>query len=168
MAERLPQRYLVALGSNRGHVRHGSPRKVIHAALRALEDRGMHVMGVAPLMTSVPIGPSRRRYVNSAAIIETTLDPPACLATFKAIEREFGRRAGGRRWASRVLDLDLVLWSGGTWQSPLLVIPHPEFRQRDFVLIPALKLARNWRDPLTGLTIGHLCARLTRRRPAPR
>ena len=40
------------------------------------------------------------------------LDPPAMLAALKAIERDFGRRAG-RRWGARVLDLDIVAWSGG-------------------------------------------------------
>ena len=34
------------------------------------------------------------------------------LARLKALEQDFGRRRG-RRWGPRVLDLDIVLWSGG-------------------------------------------------------
>ena len=141
---------------------------MIRAALRVLEDRGLHVASVAPVRTSAPLGPSLRRYANTAAVIETMLDPPACLAALKAIERGFGRRAGGQRWSARVLDLDIVLWSGGIWQTRTLTIPHPAFRQREFVLVPARSVARDWRNPITGLTIAHLAARLTRRRATPR
>jgi 2-amino-4-hydroxy-6-hydroxymethyldihydropteridine diphosphokinase len=168
MGSRLPQRYLVALGSNRRHACHGPPRRVIRAALLALQDVGLHVVGVAPVMTSDPLGPSLRRYANTVSILESMLDPPALLIVLKMIERKFGRRQGGQRWSTRVLDLDIVLWSGGAWQARTLTIPHMAFRQREFVLIPALKLARNWRDPRTGLTIAHLAARLTRRRATPR
>ncbi len=164
----LPKRYLIALGSNRRHSRHGAPGAVIHAALRVLGDHGLHVASVAPVMTSAPLGPSLRRYANTAAVIETTLDPPAFLAELKAIERDFGRRSRGQRWSARVLDLDIVLWSGGNWQARSLTIPHPAFRTREFVLVPARIVARTWRDPVTGLTIGHLAARLTRRRATPR
>ena len=158
----------MALGSNRRHLRHGAPCTVIRAALRVLDDHGLHVANVAPVMTSAPLGPSLRRYANTAALIETTLDPPAFLSALKAIERAFGRRSRGQRWSARVLDLDIVLWSGGIWQTRTLTIPHPAFRSREFVLAPALKVARSWRDPVTALTIAHLAARLTRRRPAPR
>ena len=159
---------MVALGSNRRHAQHGTPRAVISAALRTLDDRGLAVVSVAPVIDSNPLGPSLRRYANTVAIIESALDPLDLLATLKSIERDFGRRARGQRWTARVLDLDIVLWSGGAWRSRTLNIPHPAFRQRDFVLVPALKVARNWRDPLTGLTIGHLAARLTRRHTTPR
>ena len=161
-------RYLVALGSNRRHARHGAPRAVIRAALRVMEDHGLHVIRTVPAIDSAPLGPSLRRYANTAAVIETMLDPPAFLAALKVIERAFGRRAGGQRWSARVLDLDIVLWSGGIWRTRSLTIPHPAFRSREFVLVPARQVARTWRDPATGLTIGHLATRLTRRRPTPR
>jgi 2-amino-4-hydroxy-6-hydroxymethyldihydropteridine diphosphokinase len=64
-----------------------------------------------------------------------------------------------------VLDLDLVLWSGGAWASDRLVLPHPEFRRRTFVLAPAATIAPAWRDPLTGLTVRQLGARLNRANP---
>jgi 2-amino-4-hydroxy-6-hydroxymethyldihydropteridine diphosphokinase len=122
------------------------------------------VLAAAPVFETEPIGPSSRRYANSAARVETTLDPPAMLALVKRIEREFGRRSGGQRWTSRVLDLDLVLWSGGSWFGRGLTIPHPSFRDRAFVLAPAIAIAPAWRDPVSGLTLRQLHARLTRPR----
>ncbi len=164
----MTQRYLIALGSNQRHQRFGSPERVLAAALVAIDRNGLTLERAGPVVRSTPLGPSRRRYANCAALVKTRLDPPELLARLKTIERQFGRRAGGARWTARVLDLDIVLWSGGFWCSPSLTIPHPQFRRRSFVLTPSLPIVGNWRDPLSGLTLRHLHARLTRRRPAPR
>jgi 2-amino-4-hydroxy-6-hydroxymethyldihydropteridine diphosphokinase len=158
-------RYLIALGSNVRHIRHGWPKAVLTAALERLEAEGLKIIAAAPPIVTDPIGPSIRRYANSAALVETALAPPELLTLLKRIEREFGRRSGGQRWRARVLDLDIVLWSGGPYVDGTLTIPHPLFRERDFVLGPASTIAPHWRDPVTGLTLGQLHARLTGRRP---
>ena len=158
-------RYLIALGSNVRHTRHGWPKAVLAAALERLETEGLELLAAAPTIVTDPIGPSIRRYANSAALVETTLAPPELLALLKRIEREFGRRPSGQRWRARVLDLDVVLWSGGPYVDETLTIPHPLFRERDFVLGPASAIAPHWRDPVTGLTLGQLHARLTGRKP---
>jgi 2-amino-4-hydroxy-6-hydroxymethyldihydropteridine diphosphokinase len=141
---------------------------VLAAALERLEAEGVTVIAPAPVLHTAPVGPSRRRYANSAALIETALAPPALLSLAKRVEREFGRRPGGQRWTSRVLDIDLVLWSGGCWAGRGLTIPHPLFRERAFVLAPASRIAPRWRDPVTGLTLRQVHARLTRPRPVRR
>ena len=156
------QRYLIALGSNVRHHRHGRPEAVLAAALTELAQRGITVLRAAPILRSAAVGPSLRCYANGAALIETGLDPQALLAELKSIERAFGRRPGGQRWTSRVLDLDIVLWRGGAWASADLSVPHPLFRARSFVLKPAAAIAPDWRDPLGGLTLRQLEARLAR------
>nr|AIW81356.1 dialkyl PEs hydrolase [uncultured bacterium TB303_p] len=148
-------RYLIALGSNRRHHLHGEPRKVLRAALRALERADIEVIAASPTYMTDPIGPSSRRYANSAAVISTALAPQKLLRKLKSIEADFGHRIG-QRWSSRTLDLDIILWDGGAFHSNNLTIPHPLFRQRDFVLRPANQIARNWVDPLTGLAVRHL------------
>lgn len=153
------QRYLIALGSNMRHVRHGRPEQVLRAALKRLPGT---IAAVAPVIASPPLGPSRRRYANGAVLLQSPLMPLAMLDALHRLERDFGRRRRGQRWAARVLDLDIVLWSGGAWASPGLVIPHPAFRQRRFVLGPARAIVPDWRDPLTGLTVRQLLARLER------
>jgi 2-amino-4-hydroxy-6-hydroxymethyldihydropteridine diphosphokinase len=135
---------------------------VLKAALDRLQAERVRVTASAPVIETDPIGPSIRRYATSAAVIETDLEPDALLALLKRIERAFGRRPGGQRWRARVIDLDIVLWSGGAYGSADLTIPHPLFRERAFVLAPALAVAPDWRDPLTGATVRQLHARLTR------
>lgn len=120
----------------------------------------------SPIVATAPIGPSARRYANAAVLLETELDPPSLLAALQWTEREFGRRRW-RRWGDRVLDLDIVLWSEGTLAGPTLTVPHPAFRERRFVLVPAAAIAPAWRDPASGLTLQQSKARLTRQRPLP-
>lgn len=160
--------YLIALGSNRRHHSHGRPRDVIEAALVCLADKGVRIRRTSPILQTAPIGPSLRRYANAAAVIETKRGPERLLRLFKKIERKFGRRAGGQRWTSRVIDLDIVLWDGGPYAAPHLTIPHRLFRERAFVLQPAVTIAPAWRDPLSGLTVRQLTARLTAPRPLSR
>ncbi len=162
------QRYLIALGSNVRHHRHGRPEQVLGAALIALAEAGLAIEHASAIIRSAPLGPSRRRYANTAATIRTALDPDAVLSALQWIEHAFGRHRRGQRWSARVLDLDIVLWSGGPWSGPGLTIPHLEYRERAFVLGPASRIAPGWRDPITGLTSRHLAARLTRPRHAPR
>jgi 2-amino-4-hydroxy-6-hydroxymethyldihydropteridine diphosphokinase len=153
--------YVVAAGSNRCG-RHGRPEAEVASALLAIKGR----VSAAPVVRSAPVGPSTRRFANTVALVDTKADPDKLLRRLKRIEQTFGRR-GGQRWGARVIDLDIILWSGGAYRSSDLIIPHVAFRTRDFVLAPLLKLAPRWRDPLSGLTVRQLHARLTRRRPLP-
>ena len=147
-------RYAIAIGSNR-RGRHGSPTDEVAAAVASLTG----VVAVSRIVASDPVGPSIRRYANAVALVDSADEPPAMLARLKAIERGFGRRRG-QRWSARVIDIDIVLWSGGPWSSPGLTVPHVAFRERDFVLGPLLSIAPDWRDPLSGLRVRHLHARL--------
>lgn len=162
------QRYIVALGSNKRHHRHGHPARVIAAALAALDSVGLRVVAASPVLASRPLGPSLRTYANGAALVESAQSPDVVLARLHDIERSFGRHRRQQRWAARVLDLDLVLWSGGSCAEPGLIVPHPEYRRRTFVLAPLCAIAPRWRDPLTGLTPRQLHARLTRPRTLPK
>lgn len=162
------RRYLIALGSNVRHQRYGRPRDVLAAALDELDGGDIKVKAVARTVTSAPLGPSLRRYANTAAVVKTKLKPDKLLERLRRVERAFGRKRGGQRWRARVLDLDIVLWEGGAWVSPGLIVPHPHFRTRDFVLRPAVANAADWRDPISGLSLRQLLARLTKSRPVRR
>jgi 2-amino-4-hydroxy-6-hydroxymethyldihydropteridine diphosphokinase len=160
--------YLIALGSNQRHPLLGSPREVVAAAADLIDETLGKVQARSPIIDSAPVGPSQRRYANGALVLKTRLSPVELLAALQWLESQLGRVRRGQRWRARVIDLDVVLWSGGVVVEPHLQVPHPLFRQRDFVLGPAAAIAPAWRDPLTGLSLAHLHARLTRRRPLPR
>lgn len=160
--------YLIALGSNQRHPTFGMPREVVATAMELLDETLGTVIARSPIITTPPVGPSQRRYANGALLLETRLNPLSVLHCLHEAEAALGRVRRGQRWRARVLDLDIVLWSGGIFAAPELLIPHPRFRERDFVLGPAAAIAPQWRDPLTGLTLRQLFARLTRHSSAPR
>lgn len=124
------------------------------------------VIAASRIIETAPVGPSIRRYANAVVLIESDLAPEELLDALQAMERAAGRRAG-RRWGARVLDLDIILWSGGSFAAPGLTVPHSRFRERNFVLGPLAEIAPGWRDPVTRLTVRQLHARLTARTRAP-
>ncbi|MFA5988256.1 MAG: 2-amino-4-hydroxy-6-hydroxymethyldihydropteridine diphosphokinase [Sphingomonas sp.] len=151
-----PQHFVIAIGSNqRG--RHGSPAQEVAAALAAVGG----VVRASSVLHTAPLGPSRRRYANAAALVATNESPAALLARLKTIEHAFGRRAG-QRWGARVIDLDIILWSGGGWAGEKLIIPHISFRERAFVIGPVAAIVPRWRDPLTQRTMRQLAYRALR------
>ncbi len=156
--------YLIALGSNQRHHSLGSPVRIVAHAFDALEMTDIALYAASSIITSRPIGPSQRAYANAAAIILTPLPPPMLLKRLKSLEAHFGRRRAGQKWRTRILDLDIILWSGGVYagRGESLQIPHPEMQRRRFVLQPARKIAANWRDPISGMRIKHLFTRINR------
>ena len=159
--------YAIGIGSNRRHGAHGAPAGVIEAALDALAAAGCRVVARSRIVRSRALGPARRDFANAAAIIESDRDPPALLTLLKRIERGFGRTPG-RRWGPRVLDLDILLWRGGTVAGRRLRVPPPGLAARGFVLVPLEEIAPGWRLPGGALAVRHLRARLERRRPVDR
>nr|WP_047167402.1 2-amino-4-hydroxy-6-hydroxymethyldihydropteridine diphosphokinase [Sphingomonas sp. Y57] len=160
-----PYRYAIGIGSNRRHGRHGAPAAVVRAAIAAIDGAGAAVLTCSPIIATPALGPAGRSFANAAVIVETRLDPPALLARLKGLEALFGRRKG-RRWGARVLDLDILLWSGGRWsqrRGRRLTIPHRGVEQRDFVLRPLLAIAAGWRVGEGCRTVRHARARLLRR-----
>lgn len=151
--------YVIALGSNMRVSRIGGPRAVLRAAIETLDAEGVVLREVSRIRSSLPVGPSLRRYANGAALVASRHAPGEMLALLQSVEDAFGRRRRGAQWRARTLDLDIVLWSGGMWNTADLAIPHPEFRSRQFVLGPAAEVAPRWRDPVTGLTLRQLAAR---------
>ena len=159
---RTAQLYAIAIGSNRPHGRHGRPAAVVEAAIARLDEE-FGLFDASPIILNPAYGGAGRDFANAVALVESELEPPQMLARLKTVERDFGRRAG-RRWGPRVLDLDILLWSGGKWRSRALGIPHPQIASRSFVLQPLAAIAPNWRigGPLNAR---HLAHRLARRPP---
>ena len=159
-------RYALALGSNRSLSGNRSPKAIVREAIEKLAEVGQ-LMATGPILTTAPIGPSLREYANSALLIESSLPPMELLRALKTVEAHLGRRRH-RRWGARTIDIDIILWSGGRWSTRALHVPHPAFRTRDFVLAPLVTIAPQWSDPISGLSIRHLHARLRKAAPLPR
>jgi 2-amino-4-hydroxy-6-hydroxymethyldihydropteridine diphosphokinase len=145
----------IALGSNLGD-RHASLR----AALDALRPV-IRSMRASSVHETAPVGVGDQPlFLNAAAVGETVLAALDLLKTLLDIEARLGRERP-YPGAPRTLDLDLILYGGEVIDSPDLIVPHPRFRQRRFVLEPLSEIAADWRDPITGRTVSELLLTLS-------
>ena len=101
-------------------------------------------------------------FANQALIVETSLQPLEVLRLTQAIEQELGRdrteearerEATGQRYASRVVDIDIIFYDGLEVESKDLTLPHPLMHEREFVLRPLREVAAEWRHPRLGVTV---------------
>lgn len=155
----MTQHYILALGSNRRHGRFGAPGRVLAAAVDALSGAGIDILRASRTIDSAPIGPAQRRYANMVLLAQSKLAPQQLLAILQGVERAFGRRRA-RRWGPRVIDIDIILWSGGRIQSPTLTIPHPRWHERGFVAPLVAELVPDWRAGIAPATARQIGRRL--------
>ena len=74
----------------------------------------------------------------------------ALLKRLQACEKALGR-IRTKRWDDRIIDLDILLVHQARVQHPTLRIPHPEMKQRAFVLDPLSELVdKNFEIPKFG------------------
>lgn len=148
----------IALGSNLGD-------RAAHLAFAA----GRLATRLANLRQSTwhdtaPVGVGDQpRYLNGVIVGDTSLSARALLDWLLEIEREDGRRRPAPG-AARTLDLDLILYGNARLAEAGLVVPHPRFRERLFVLEPLAELEPDWVDPVSGEAVSVLLRRARQRR----
>jgi 2-amino-4-hydroxy-6-hydroxymethyldihydropteridine diphosphokinase len=154
----MPLTVAIALGSNLGDRR----SHLDYAAARVHER--FDAVRVSTYRETVPVGVTGHQpdFLNAAAVCETTLSAREVLAALLAIEADRGRERPYPA-AARTLDLDLVLFGDHVIDEPPgLIVPHPRFRERAFVLEPLAEIAPGLRDPVTGRTVRELLRDLER------
>lgn len=144
-----PATVLLLLGANLGH-RARTLRGAV-ASLRRVP--GVRVESVSRLYESAPVGPSERPYLNLAVRLRAARTPMGLLLEAKRLEAAAGRRPG-RRWGSRVLDIDVITYGRARVRTPWLKVPHPLAARRAFALAPLAEVAPAWRPLLAAMNPG--------------
>ena len=128
----------IALGSNVG-----DSSTIIEQATDAIAQiRGRRLHARSSLYRSAALGDiAQDDYINAVIKIDTSLEPMALLLELQAIEHAYYRnRDQEERWGPRTLDLDIILFGDRNIDDSHLVVPHPEFANRRFVLEPMLEI----------------------------
>lgn len=145
----------IALGSNIG-----DSLSILEEAIKTLaQTPGITLKSHSSWYKTAPIGPPQPDYLNGCALLEVSLAPQELLENLLDIEKQFGRLRR-ERWGPRTLDLDILLFDNLILDTPKLQIPHPQMRERAFVLVPLAEIAPNLVDPVTGIMIAELVQRL--------
>jgi 2-amino-4-hydroxy-6-hydroxymethyldihydropteridine diphosphokinase len=148
-------RVAIALGSNLG-----DRRAHLDFAVSRLSDLFAGLL-VSSYHETIPVGVAGPQplFLNAAAVGDTTAPAREILDALMAIERERGRERPFQN-AARTLDVDLILLGNLVLNEDGLVVPHPRFRERLFVLEPLAEIAPELVDPVTGSTVEALRASL--------
>lgn len=143
-AEYARERVYLALGSNLG-----DRKAYLDTAVRKLaETRGIEVKKRSTYIETEPYGgKATHKFLNAAVEIETYLSPRALLGETQRIENECGR-VRTVRWGDRTLDIDIIFYGNRVINEKDLVIPHPEYASRDFVLSPLKAIAGDFTCPV--------------------
>ena len=141
----------IAMGTNLGD-KLGNMK----TALDKIEEKGNKVVLKSNIYETKPYGVKDQPIFYNAVIgVLTPYKPLALLNVLKTIEEEMGREET-EKWGPRIIDLDIILYGDIILDDDRLKIPHPDFKNRDFVLRPLKEIARMIVDPVSEKTIGEL------------
>ena len=96
---------------------------------------------------------SNEEFLNQVVKVKTDLNPSGLLGRILMIESLLGRVRGERRYESRLIDIDILLYEDIIVDEESLKIPHPLMHQRRFVLIPLCELAPDMIHPVLGKSL---------------
>ncbi|MEQ9308128.1 MAG: 2-amino-4-hydroxy-6-hydroxymethyldihydropteridine diphosphokinase [Balneolaceae bacterium] len=142
---------IIALGSNLG-----DPLSQLKKAKEFLSSISESSILCSPIYASEPVGPSENDFLNAIISIEINKNPEELIELLNAQEKRQGRPSRYPKWTARTLDLDIIAYDDLVLQTDTLIIPHSEYTQRLFVLLPLNDVFPNWKDPKTAHSISEL------------
>ena len=117
----------------------GQREQTIQSALSLLSQQLGPMLRVSDYYYSEPWGfDSENAFCNCCACFDTELEPHEILRITQQVERELGRnhKSVQRIYHDRTIDIDIILYGSVELNTPELTIPHPLYREREFVMIP--------------------------------
>lgn len=99
---------------------------------------------------------SKQPFLNQVIKVTTALSPEDVLTEIHLIEEELGRTRHSRKYSSRNIDIDILLYDHLTINLKRLQIPHPRMLHRKFTMIPLAEIASDLIHPLADKSIGKL------------
>jgi len=141
---------LLALGSNLD-----SPLQRLRQAAIGLGER-LTDLRVSAVYRTPPEGDAAQpEYYNAVVRGRSTMTPREVLGLARDLEARAGR-VRPYHGAPRTLDVDLLFVGEAIVSDDDLEVPHPRWASRDFVVVPLLDVAPEWRDPRSGRTVAEV------------
>lgn len=146
----------VAFGSNLG-----DKEKFIDEAIEALSNLPqINIVAISDKIVTEPYGNVEQDvFLNGVMKIETLLPADELLQILQKVEEHAGRERK-IHWGPRTLDLDIIFYDDDIISEDDLIVPHPDMKNRDFVLKPLMQIAPYKLHPIYRKTISDMYAEL--------
>lgn len=146
----------VAFGSNLG-----DKEKFIDEAIEALSNLPqINIVAISDKIVTEPYGNVEQDvFLNGVMKIETLLPADELLQILQKVEEHAGRERK-IHWGPRTLDLDIIFYDDDIISEDDLIVPHPDMKNRDFVLKPLMQIAPYKLHPVYRKTISDIYAEL--------
>jgi len=99
---------------------------------------------------------SEKWFLNKVLIVETRLKPLSILKKVKAIEQKLGRKVDLKKYAPRIIDIDILFIDQMVLELQDFIVPHPLISERKFTLVPLFEIASGFVHPVSGKSISQL------------
>lgn len=146
----------VAFGSNLG-----DKEKFIDEAIEALSNLPqINIVAISDKIVTEPYGNVEQDvFLNGVMKIETLLPADELLQILQKVEEHAGRERK-IHWGPRTLDLDIIFYDDDIISEDDLIVPHPDMKNRDFVLKPLMQIAPYKLHPVYRKTVSDMYAEL--------
>lgn len=146
----------VAFGSNLG-----DKEKFIDEAIEALSNLPqINIVAISDKIVTEPYGNVEQDvFLNGVMKIETLLPADELLQILQKVEEHAGRERK-IHWGPRTLDLDIIFYDDDIISEDDLIVPHPDMKNRDFVLKPLMQIAPYKLHPVYRKTISDMYTEL--------
>jgi len=105
---------------------------------------------LSPVYDSAAVGFDGSNFLNLVAGFDTDLEVAAVATVFHDIEDQLGRDRTLPKFASRPIDLDILIYDNMVLDIPGICIPRPEILHNAFVLKPLQDIAPDRLHPEVG------------------
>ena len=142
----------IGVGSNLGD----KINNCLEAVVRIDEISGCRVTAQSDFYRTQPVGVKGQDwYVNGVIVLSSDIPAQDLLKGLLAIELDMGRERK-RKWDSRIIDLDILLFGEEVISEKGLQVPHPLMHLRRFVLAPMVSLAPDLVHPVLKKSMAEL------------
>ncbi len=128
--------YILSVGTNLGDRKENINRCIEAINLLPYTD----VVNQSAIYETEPVGYARQEnFYNIILKVESIFEPHEMLGACLGIEAGFGRKRAVR-FGPRIIDVDIIFAENEKIESRNLILPHPRYQQRRFILEPLLDL----------------------------
>jgi 2-amino-4-hydroxy-6-hydroxymethyldihydropteridine diphosphokinase len=134
----------------------GDRRGFLQKATDLLESEAGYIIKKSSVYETAAWGKTDQpAFLNQALLLHTSFSAPQLMTLILETEEKMGR-IRTEKYASRIIDIDILLFNNEIIESTHVHVPHPQLQYRRFALLPLKEIAPRYKHPVLQKTITQL------------